>query len=556
MSLFEDFVNLELPRRPVMLTYEITAYGGNPNDVGAPAIIKGAPKGSFYLRNSDNALWRKELPAATSWSEVTGGGGGGSQIFTTVEALTFSVDYNDPTAIDPTPGLIFTLQSEINNFLTAGGATAFKHLTPVLDAIPYHVAHQVNVVLAAGVHRPRPTDTTAAFTFPLKNIFALNYPTLNIMGAPPSQWTVRDPSLVTLTISSVSAPNSQDPWIDVSGTPFATFDLRGYYAVLNTGQTVLIHKHTNSRLYVLTDALPTPATITKIASPSTILRNSLDDINQLAGTYANSYQEVFSGPLIFLDLKFEPFSAGNFALYGGSTTAQRVMYDSKTIPGYNQWIVWAYAFLNLQDYSALVGTWSACTVFAGGVSSIGIQNSYFQGSRWGVDIGGASTLYLMGGVVFDNAGYDINYGAAITIEQLSYFLAYGDIYYSSKQNEIRNQPAGVPGLTFRSGAYNREDYVIGIIFANNAGPCVRLFDGVRMLQQGIYGAVGLVDGGGNLDVGFDLRGSNASLRLDSRSTATGTLGDVRMADGDIWSYSDIKALGPVGDPSNDIVAVK
>ena len=74
MSQFEDFVNLELPRRPALLTYEITSYQGDPNDPGAPAIIKGAPKGTFYLRNTDAVLWRKQTAAATSWLDVAGGG--------------------------------------------------------------------------------------------------------------------------------------------------------------------------------------------------------------------------------------------------------------------------------------------------------------------------------------------------------------------------------------------------------------------------------------------------------------------------------------------------
>jgi len=79
---FENFVNLELPRRPALLTFEITAYTGDPNDVGAPSILQVAPKGTYYLRDTDSALWRKRTPVATSWIEVGGSGTSSSGVST------------------------------------------------------------------------------------------------------------------------------------------------------------------------------------------------------------------------------------------------------------------------------------------------------------------------------------------------------------------------------------------------------------------------------------------------------------------------------------------
>lgn len=70
---FENFVNLELPRRPALLTYEITNYQGDPNSVSAPDILKDAPKGTFYLRNTDASFWRKQTPVWNSWIDVAGG---------------------------------------------------------------------------------------------------------------------------------------------------------------------------------------------------------------------------------------------------------------------------------------------------------------------------------------------------------------------------------------------------------------------------------------------------------------------------------------------------
>lgn len=67
MTAFEDFVNLELPRRSAFLTYEITSYDGDPNDGSAPAILQGAPKGTWFLQQTGSIYWRKRTSAADSW---------------------------------------------------------------------------------------------------------------------------------------------------------------------------------------------------------------------------------------------------------------------------------------------------------------------------------------------------------------------------------------------------------------------------------------------------------------------------------------------------------
>ncbi len=72
---FRDFVNLELPRRSALLTKGITGYDGNPNSVAAPAIIQGAPLGTWFREETASVWWRK---TELVWVEVpTGSGGGG-----------------------------------------------------------------------------------------------------------------------------------------------------------------------------------------------------------------------------------------------------------------------------------------------------------------------------------------------------------------------------------------------------------------------------------------------------------------------------------------------
>lgn len=84
---YEAFVNLELPRRPVMLTYAVTSYDGDPNDSGAPAIVTGAPVGTFYLQQTGGILWQKKMAIAGSYTQVGGGGGGGGVTLYPTEAL-------------------------------------------------------------------------------------------------------------------------------------------------------------------------------------------------------------------------------------------------------------------------------------------------------------------------------------------------------------------------------------------------------------------------------------------------------------------------------------
>lgn len=72
---FENFVNLELPRRPALLTLEITTYDDDPNLGGAPTMLQIAPKGTFFLQDTGAVLWRKETATPGTWSIVGAGGG-------------------------------------------------------------------------------------------------------------------------------------------------------------------------------------------------------------------------------------------------------------------------------------------------------------------------------------------------------------------------------------------------------------------------------------------------------------------------------------------------
>lgn len=88
MSDFENYVNLELPRRPVMITPALAGgYDADPNAGGAPALIANSPAGNYYFQQTAGIVWIKQASSPGTWLTVGGGGGGGVTIYATEVAL-------------------------------------------------------------------------------------------------------------------------------------------------------------------------------------------------------------------------------------------------------------------------------------------------------------------------------------------------------------------------------------------------------------------------------------------------------------------------------------
>ena len=88
MSAFEDFVNLELPKRRPLETNATVSYDNDPNLPGAPNALKLAPLGTWFREETAGKWWTKTGPGATDWEDNTpGGGGGGVTIYATETAL-------------------------------------------------------------------------------------------------------------------------------------------------------------------------------------------------------------------------------------------------------------------------------------------------------------------------------------------------------------------------------------------------------------------------------------------------------------------------------------
>lgn len=132
MSAFEDFVNLELPKRPPMLTLANTSYDGDPNGGGAPVVVANAPAGTFFFRNTGFILYLKDTSAPGSWA-VVGSGGGGTG---TTSPLTWRVETtgNDSTG-DGSIGAPFATPTGALAKLASTYGERIRHLVKILVGI-------------------------------------------------------------------------------------------------------------------------------------------------------------------------------------------------------------------------------------------------------------------------------------------------------------------------------------------------------------------------------------------------------------------------------------
>lgn len=478
--------------------------------------------------------------------------------------ITASIDYNDVNAVDPDPGIVFYGQVDVDRFLYEKGATKFKHIMAFWEALPTSIAHVITLNLAEGDHYPRSTDTYVALDFRNK-LFLGGKVVVN--GGAPSTYVPLDGSLVDLVPSSLQT-GSNDPYMTFSGTPFATFDLRGYYAVMDTGQATLIHDHDDSTLYLIDELSPTPTSVT-VAKPSTRFLN--DDglgarLASLSALWVDSTPDRRGGSYTqfeFNDILFAQYGSSYGVLSTqGNTFLTRVILDNTVGPseaGLGFATSGGNAAVQLFACSriASVGTLVASSPYYVGAGSSGIYSTsnYVQGGLGGVVVqySREGSFYAIGLILNQVGGSSLpeNEKASITINN-------GRLRFSSpgsrdgKHNEIRN--GVVPGILLIDGGHDRGTSHGFATFKGITAPCVVL-KGKSVLDLTIFGTEKFLDGGGNTDVGIQVDGPNAEVKVNSLTDVSGSVGDVRMADGTILSYSYIDSDGPVTDFFHNVVEV-
>lgn len=151
MTAFEDFLQAEFPLRSTLLKATDTGgYDGDPNDGGAPAIISGAPLGTWFREETAGKWWRK---TETTWEEQNTGESGSKSItslgIATTEDMAWTVDY--ATGVSPPAGTIITTQAQFD----ALGAP-LRYIQEVADIRPQYIDHVVTVSVLSGNQYAKP----------------------------------------------------------------------------------------------------------------------------------------------------------------------------------------------------------------------------------------------------------------------------------------------------------------------------------------------------------------------------------------------------------------
>ena len=136
---FENFVNLELPRRSALMTKAITAYDADPNLGGAPAILQNSPLGAWFYEETANKWWRKTTAAPATWVDTTAAGGGGftknEQVFTPISLQTVFTLSGSPSTPNDTAMFINTVKYLYTvNFTVSGNQVTWLNVGFTLDA--------------------------------------------------------------------------------------------------------------------------------------------------------------------------------------------------------------------------------------------------------------------------------------------------------------------------------------------------------------------------------------------------------------------------------------
>lgn len=559
----QAFTNKELPLKRTLLKSSApdVLYDGDPNDGGAPAIIQNSPLGTWYHREADDTFWKRHL---TVWVvEIVGR-------TRTLEAMVIPVDFNDGSAIDPPSDEILDSQSVIDNLLADAGATNFKHIRLVINALPRTIAHEVLINCAAGVHRPDPTAAATFVGFTLDVFHEFDGGQIAVQGAAPSTWTALA-GLSGLTIDAKSAPTAIGScFLDFSTSHpavFAGLDLRGLHVTTDTGDVIVIHDHTNDVLEVVHNPMASAATAT-VARPSTVFRSSDTDVPNF--TYFGCFSIAWAGfqggftftgngfgEVAFNDCRFDTWS---------TSTASQAISSSGVLVGVTRCLVdyevqladfgvppqgrafqcsgpseasFSGAGITLNDTGVKSTPGSGSTfesLFASSGSGAGLDGSVIYGIRRGVIVERGGNFFMQNGVIRKTGDTG---GRSILLSACSHFFAQTFSFNSGIRNSIFDRSVHI------DGAYQDNVGRFTLSIGDMVGtPGILCLGDVRV--DNFSAGIGhFLDLGGNTDVGIEVAGSFNLLKLSAGTTVTGTIGDVRF-EGVITAYG---ALGTVAAPT-------
>lgn len=522
-----------------------------PYDTEAELLADAPDDGAIGYATDTGAFWFRRSGAWTAAASPASS----NVAAATIEPFSIFVDYANPLAVDPPYGAVLASAADVTAAL--GGAPAFKHLTAVYAALPATIAHYIVINLATGIHRPH-ADASSFFAFDFSKKQITPSGQISLGGTSPSDW----PAIVAAQTVTAHQTGSNDPYIDVAGTPFTGLDLKGRYAVLSSGQVAMIHEHTASRLrfcQAIAPALTNGVSTVTVAAPGTILRNSRDDVSShgfftMAIDAAKATADGDAGKFKAAYITIDPWDSYNglTVLRGAQVSLTGVVLDYVTSRDAFAFVTDGQAFVaeegavvvlnncSLYDTPPTSASWLDEIVSASR-ASLFLIGCYLRGSENGLLLDGSQVaLYstVVDGVGYAATGETIPGWVVATNGTRLLPLWTGP---AAKLNEIRNSPGSRPALYLERGmspySFGTEidSAAAALIFKSCGGPCVRLgpygaFD--------VRGSVGFVNGGGNADVGFDVVGPHALALIDAATNVAGALGDTRI-DGSIVAYASL-----------------
>lgn len=457
----------------------------------------------------------------------------------TLTALTVPVDHTNGK--DPPAGMVFRQQDHLDEWLTEEGVTALKTLEAAWNATPLYVGHPILFELVAGVHRPPEAGRQGGFLLEGK-VLSTNAADVIVRGAEPSSWTVVQAAAAITAYSNTG----YNPYMDFAASTFPNDgSLKGMFVLTDAGQVTIIHDHSDSRLEVIHQLSPAPTTAT-IVKPSTILRNSVDDVNQagyVAGVYARNNGVRAFAPVAFENILFEGFAAYYAALIDGSSG--RYTQSMVDCPG--EYATHSVALTNQGGMGGFFEYASQFTCSSRGFRMVSGQNS--NGLAWpclqygytngcyfnGFSSGNTATNRLvlqMGNTIWENMKnrallFDL--GATWQPQEFG----------SNRRNTIRGK-----GVVLRHNSRMWMNNYCKLWFEQVEGPCIKVGDRCAVVSGEDTGN-DVANGplGGNDDVGIELTPSAffSSVSLRGTVTANGSVGDVRMPDGTLKTYAEVTA---------------
>jgi len=484
------------------------------------------------------------------------GAGGGSQdldILYSLTPLAATVDYDDLDAVDPPADTYFATQDEIDDFLTTAGATSFKHIEKLWDALPVFIFHPITIELAATVHRP--ASDAGNYAFQLNGKYFSRDGNITFNGATSSTWI---DIVAAQTITAHQALGSYDPWVQVAGTPFAGQDLKGLFAVFDTGQACIIHDHDDSTLFVLQKLSPTPidgVTTVRVCRPSTVLQNSLDGITQKSSSGCMYLSNDADGirPVKFVNCWLQSFGA-QWHVSSTYSTA---------------YIALDHCLFDIAEEFDTFGFTCGRAVQATNGFGVNLTHVSFRG-RYGIN--DQSHIYYADGIrgvminSYMRGGRRVNYIETDSFLN-TYFCVFEDEgwsdYYGSKAffrigygSSWSNQQVAISTYegkrtTFRTAhdqnafrvikcidPFNR-GFTHGVWFEGFQVPIVLVDDSdcdLSLCGDGYPGWQN--DGVGNSDVGIEVIGGGQKITLGPGVDISGTAGDIRL-EGIVGPYTDL-----------------